>query len=40
MVVPVGRWSQRLELWRRQGGELSRERTVPVAFVPLVEGGG
>lgn len=37
MVVPVGRRQQWLELWRRQGGELSRERVVPVAFVPLVE---
>ncbi|MBN8870167.1 MAG: protein-L-isoaspartate(D-aspartate) O-methyltransferase [Solirubrobacterales bacterium] len=39
MVVPVGRWRQWLELWRRQGGSLSREKVVPVAFVPLVEDG-
>jgi protein-L-isoaspartate(D-aspartate) O-methyltransferase len=40
MVVPVGRWRQWLELWRREDGELSREKIVPVAFVPLVEGEG
>jgi protein-L-isoaspartate(D-aspartate) O-methyltransferase len=39
MVVPVGRWRQWLELWRREDGELSREKVVPVAFVPLVEDG-
>ncbi|HRV60179.1 MAG: protein-L-isoaspartate(D-aspartate) O-methyltransferase [Solirubrobacterales bacterium] len=39
MIVPVGRWRQWLELWRRKDGELSRERVVAVAFVPLVEDG-
>jgi protein-L-isoaspartate(D-aspartate) O-methyltransferase len=39
MVVPVGRWRQWLELWRREDGELSRAKVVPVAFVPLVEDG-
>lgn len=39
MAVPVGRWRQWLELWRRQDGVLSREKIVPVAFVPLVEDG-
>jgi protein-L-isoaspartate(D-aspartate) O-methyltransferase len=39
MVVPVGRWRQWLELWRREDGDLSREKIVPVAFVPLVEDG-
>ncbi len=39
MVVPVGgRWRQRLELWRRARGQLSRERLVAVNFVPLIEG--
>jgi protein-L-isoaspartate(D-aspartate) O-methyltransferase len=37
MVVPVGRWRQWLELWRREEDALLRERVVPVAFVPLVE---
>lgn len=37
MVVPVGRDRQWLELWQRHGGELTRRKAVPVAFVPLVE---
>lgn len=37
MVVPVGHRQQWLELWRRTGGELERQRVVPVAFVPLIE---
>ncbi len=37
MVIPVGRTQQRLELWRRVHGKYSRERLVPVAFVPLIE---
>ncbi|MBN8866240.1 MAG: protein-L-isoaspartate(D-aspartate) O-methyltransferase [Solirubrobacterales bacterium] len=39
MVVPVGRFDQWLELWRREDGELERVRLVPVSFVPLVEEG-
>ncbi len=38
MIVPVGSWQQWLELWRREGGRLTHAKTVPVAFVPLVEG--
>lgn len=40
LVVPVGQRHQRLELWRRTQGELTRKRLGAVAFVPLVENGG
>jgi protein-L-isoaspartate(D-aspartate) O-methyltransferase len=37
MVLPVGgRNGQILELWRRKGKKLEKERVAPVAFVPLV----
>lgn len=39
LVVPVGQRHQRLELWRRTQGELTRKRLGAVAFVPLVENG-
>lgn len=39
LVVPVGQRHQRLELWRRSQGELTRKRLGAVAFVPLVENG-
>lgn len=39
LVVPVGQRHQRLELWRRTQGELTRKRLGAVAFVPLIENG-
>lgn len=36
LVVPVGRWRQRLLVCRNQAGEIRREQAEEVAFVPLV----
>jgi len=37
LVIPVGgRMGQYLESWRREGDDYHHERTVPVAFVPLL----
>ena len=37
MVLPVGgRNGQILELWKRKGRKLEKDRLAPVAFVPLV----
>lgn len=36
LVVPVGRWRQRLLVCRNQEGEITREQAEEVAFVPLV----
>ena len=38
MVVPCGRFDQRLMLVRRRGGEVTVEEGERVRFVPLVEG--
>lgn len=36
LVIPVGdRGGQDLERWRKSGGQVTRERFFPVAFVPL-----
>jgi protein-L-isoaspartate(D-aspartate) O-methyltransferase len=37
LVVPAGpRWTQQLVRVRRTGGQLKRETTIGVAFVPLI----
>jgi protein-L-isoaspartate(D-aspartate) O-methyltransferase len=38
LVAPVGRFGQRLMLYRREDGELRSMKGEPVRFVPLVEG--
>ena len=38
LVAPVGRFGQRLMLYRREGGELRSVKGERVRFVPLVEG--
>lgn len=40
MVVPVGRWHQRLLICRREGDRIIRETAETVAFVPLVDRPG
>jgi hypothetical protein len=39
MVVPAGRFDQRLMTVTRQGGEVVAEAGERVRFVPLIEGG-
>ncbi len=37
LVLPVGpRYSQRLEVWERQGEEFKKSSNIPVVFVPLI----
>ena len=37
LVIPVGgRFSQRLEVWRREGPRFKHEQITAVAFVPLL----
>ena len=37
LVLPVGpRYSQRLEVWERQGEEFRKSSNLPVVFVPLI----
>lgn len=36
MIVPVGRYGQRLVILRRQGERVHREEDLPVRFVPMV----
>lgn len=41
LVIPVGpRYSQRLEVWDRQGDEFKKTTNIPVVFVPLIGEGG
>lgn len=39
LVLPAGRWSQRLVMVRRSGDHLDMTQSLPVRFVPLVEPG-
>lgn len=37
LVIPVGpRYSQRLEVWERKGGQYKQSSNIPVVFVPLI----
>jgi protein-L-isoaspartate(D-aspartate) O-methyltransferase len=41
LVIPVGpRYSQRLEVWDRQGEQYKKTTNIPVVFVPLIGEGG
>jgi len=37
MVLPVGRYSQELIVVTKSGGEIKRERIIPVRFVPMIK---
>jgi protein-L-isoaspartate(D-aspartate) O-methyltransferase len=36
LIAPVGRWSQRLVILRKQRGRVEQEEDLPVRFVPMV----
>jgi protein-L-isoaspartate(D-aspartate) O-methyltransferase len=36
LIAPVGRWSQRLVILRKQRGQVEQEEDLPVRFVPMV----
>jgi protein-L-isoaspartate(D-aspartate) O-methyltransferase len=38
MIVPVGKWSQRLVILRKQAGKIIKQDDLPVRFVPMVRG--
>ncbi len=38
MIVPVGKWSQRLVILRKQDGRIIKQDDLPVRFVPMVHG--
>ena len=38
MIVPVGKWVQRLVIFRKQEGSVLRQDDLPVRFVPMVRG--
>ncbi len=38
MIVPVGKWSQRLVIFEKQNGEIRKQNDLAVRFVPMVRG--
>jgi protein-L-isoaspartate(D-aspartate) O-methyltransferase len=36
MILPVGKWSQRLIILRKEKGKVKKENDLPVRFVPMV----
>ncbi len=40
MILPVGRWHQRLVILRRKNQRIVQEDDIPVRFVPMVRGQG
>lgn len=38
MIVPVGKWAQRLIILLKENGEIHRHQDLPVRFVPMVHG--
>jgi protein-L-isoaspartate(D-aspartate) O-methyltransferase len=40
MILPVGGWSQRLVMLRKQNGKIIQTDDLPVRFVPMVHGAG
>lgn len=36
LIAPIGRWSQRLVILRKQRGQVEKEEDLPVRFVPMV----